>query len=238
MIECRSSLADPRGNAQEWITRTLTESAAAHQQILLLCSGGSALSILPETVPKEILPEAITISLVDERWCADARNFDALTQTPFVRSLHSRGATLIPVVTETGRTPQAAASDFAQRLSGWRARMRGPSAVVVIAGIGKDGHTAGIFPYPNDPQEFAHMFMGPQQVVAYTHEYAPMCPERITLSASYLTRQVDRALLYATGADKAGAISQTLAATDSYATVPARVFHAVRQCVLMTDQSA
>ena len=181
--------------------KVLTEVLRAHAQkpILLMLSGGSALSVL-EYVKVEIIGSHITITVLDERFSLDStiNNFTQLEQTAFYAACVERNAHFIPTKVSDGDSIEKVRDRFDSALHKWKEQH--PDGVIIATmGIGKDGHTAGIF-----PGKYAVDFNGGSWVSSYNvpNEVNPY-PDRITVTNTFLREQVDEAILIVTGGEKA-----------------------------------
>lgn len=104
-------------------------------------------------------------------------------------------------------------------------------------GIGTDGHTAGVLPFPDNEEFFRSTFLDTEQfAVAYTvsPDTNPHT-ERITTSLVYLASYVSGAVLFAKGGDKRAALSALCAETGSLAATPARILRELPRVTLCTD---
>ena len=108
--------------------------------------------------------------------------------------------------------------------------------IFATLGMGPDGHTAGIMPYPENKDLFKRLFEDVKlRVVGYDadgkHEYRL----RATATPTFLRTEVDAAIIYVTGAEKREALQRVLADTGSLAETPARVWKDMRNTQVLTD---
>ena len=102
-------------------------------------------------------------------------------------------------------------------------------------GMGPDGHTAGIMPFPEDENRFDVLFQNSEKwVVGYDAEEKNQYPLRVTTTIPFL-RMVDYALLYCVGENKKEALKRVLADGGVYAETPARVIREMATTHIVTD---
>ncbi len=203
--------------------------------ILLLLSGGSALALL-QRAPKDVVWENVTIGVVDERYRADKddRNDIAVRTAILTKHACASGAHFVSIA-HSAPTRTDAARRYEEVLHTWH-NIHKDGVVVALLGIGPDGHTAGIMPFPEDPQMFAQLFDNPQRdVVGYDATGKNPFPERVTLTMTYLRARVNHAIVYACGIQKRTALSRVLAPDGTLAQTPARIMREMRDVHLFTD---
>ncbi len=212
--------------------------ATSPEDVLVLLSGGSAVALL-DAVPDGVAWARVTLGVVDERFgAADAdRNDGTLRATPFVRHALANGARFLAV--DHGVTDEyTAARDYEARLRAWRA-VHPTSHVIAVLGVGSDGHTAGVMPFPEDPPYFARLFLDSDTwVVGYDAAGKNPFARRVTVTLAYLRDHVDAAIVYACGEAKCAALCDLCAVpsiTQSLAARPARIFCTMRNVRLFTD---
>lgn len=206
--------------------------------VLLLVSGGSALELLtPEILPENC--EHLALGVLDERFSADLaiNNFSQLAATDFYKTATSHGAQILESIPEDGETVAEFGKRLDEELALWC--IRNPEGQVIITqGIGPDGHTAGIFPYPEDPDFFESQFERPKMIVGYNAGVKNKFPERATTTISFLKNKVAHSVVYAVGADKKEALTRVFAAVGSVPETPARVIHEMKKVSVFTNYSA
>lgn len=208
------------------LTRAL--EGAGERPVLLLLSGRSALKIL-EFVAVAALSDRVTIGMLDERLDSVNNNFVQLQGTAFFRAAESRGCVFI----DTRPRAEEKVSQLAERMeSAWREWkiLHANGIILVTLGIGADGHMVGMMSYPESPELFGQLFVHIDQwVVGYDAKEKNEYPLRATATVPFLTRQVERAFVYAVGAEKKNALELVQSAKEDVATVPARTFYQMRQ---------
>lgn len=120
-------------------------------------------------------------------------------------------------------------------LHGWMAAH--PDALVIATmGIGADGHTAGVMPFPEDETYFHKTFLDAERwVVGYDAGTKSPYPDRVTTSLAFLRDIVSSAVVYAVGTDKRSALERILASTGSLAETPARILSEMSRVDVFTD---
>ena len=96
-------------------------------------------------------------------------------------------------------------------LKNWRAE--NPSGLIIATlGMGLDGHTAGILPYPESADEFHRLFESEAWVCAYNAGNKNPHKERITATLTFL-KMVDVAFAFVSGADKKQKLDEVISAS-------------------------
>src|SRR3989344_1120158 len=137
--------------------------------LLLLFSGGSALELLGGFQEDLLQGYDSTIGVLDERYSKDpgTSNFAQLATSRFYQEAKMRGVHSIDTRAYEGLHFQDIGERFAQALKEWK-RKNASGKVIITQGIGEDGHTAGIMPYPLHRERFGKLFENADKwVVAY-----------------------------------------------------------------------
>lgn len=215
--------------ALQEVARHLNEVFHVHANvpILFLSSGGSALELL-EGVH---LAENVTVSVLDERYSKNptVNNFAQL-----FGNIHP--TTFIDTRVKDNETLRQLAERFEKELRLWKEK--NPSGKVIITqGVGSDGHTAGIMPYPENPELFRQLFDAPDHwVVGYDatkgkNEY----PLRVTVTMPFLREVVDHSLVYVTGESKKEALARILSSQGNLWETPGRIIREMKNVKIFTD---
>jgi 6-phosphogluconolactonase/glucosamine-6-phosphate isomerase/deaminase len=225
----------PAQDAARHLNTVLAEHAGA--DILLLLSGGSAFALL-EDVDTTSLSDRVTISVLDERYTHDdaASNFSQLTRTAFWERAAKQHVQAIDPRPRENENLVDAAKRFDLALKHWHIINR-DGVVIVTMGIGGDGHTAGILPFPHNPETFNEYFNNAHRCVAGYHVDPRVNPhtDRMTTTLTYLTRHVHHAVVYAVGEEKRAALTRADAATGSLNETPARILRDMPDVHIYTD---
>jgi 6-phosphogluconolactonase/glucosamine-6-phosphate isomerase/deaminase len=109
--------------------------------------------------------------------------------------------------------------------------------VIAIMGIGSDGHTAGIMPFPKNHTLFQKLFEDEDRwVVSYDAEDKNPYPLRITVTIPFLKKNVQQVIAFVVGQEKSTALRYVIATDESVAKTPARVMREIPATVqLFTD---
>lgn len=233
MLEVRSVL-NPQEEAQAALTAHINSALSHMRPVLVMCSGGSAFSILPEAVSGSL--EFLTITVLDERFGVPSkdRNWDALSDTTFFKNMRARGATTIDPTPREGESLSDCARRYEDALRAWEARASHRGAIIATMGIGADGHTAGIFPSQKE-EDFKDRFLGPRLAVGYdAGPEATVSRERITVTATFLKNSVHAGVAYAVGEQKCPVL-ESLPMEIPLSKMPAGVVRSMKSAVIYTD---
>lgn len=204
------------------------EFRVTKEPILFLVSGGSALAVL-DYIDTTSLDRRVALGVLDERLTEkendEARNLVQLKKSQFFISLEGRLQTL----------PQEQSADsWENALRAWK-KDHPNGRVFITQGIGVDGHTAGIMPFPEDPQAFEGLCNNPHRwAIGYNVGIKNPYQERITVTLPFL-REVDVSVISICGQEKQHALKATLARDGSLAATPSRVIGEMRHVFLFTD---
>ncbi len=179
-------------------------------KILLLLSGGSAISLEVEVVKRLNHPRNFTLSLVDERYVAQGAE-DSNWRQLQAKGLTDCEANLAPILNGLGLAETIHKFNNFLELSN-----KNFDNVVAILGMGADGHTAGIL-------------AGSAAVTSekYVVGYAANDFIRITTTPSFLVT-IDKAYVFARGASKKKQI-ENLSEEVDISVQPAQVFKKIRE---------
>lgn len=214
------------------LVQKLKESAG--KSVLLMLSGGSAFAIL-EHLPKDVIDGNLTISVLDERFNMDPKinNFCQLEVTNFFDNVLERGGHIIGTRIHKNETLPQAAQHFEKQLRAWR--KRSPDGVVLATmGIGEDGHTAGIMPFPENRKLFSHLFEEENWVAGYDAGSRNQFPLRFTVTNTFLRDEVSFALVFVTG-EKKRLVIEKLKSDLPLNEMPAQVTKQMKGVVFLTD---
>lgn len=201
---------------------------AQGQPGLFLTSGGSSLVLL-DHIDMDVLGPHLTLGVLDDRWSTDEKvnNFMQFSRSKFAQAAHERGCEFIDTVPQTGESLEQTAERFETDLRAWKDR-NPAGRVVVTQGVGPDGHTAGILPFPENPELFEKLFNDPKYWVAgYDAGTKNPHPLRITVTFLFMREVIDHALIYVESADKAPAFEKALS-PGSLAEIPARILQEMK----------
>ena len=199
------------------------------KSILFLTSGGSAMTLL-DALPFPNV-QKITLGVLDERFTFKEveSNFYAFSQTSFYKEGIEKGAKIIDPRPEDGEELEDAATEFAQALNVWR--VQNPDGVIIATiGVGDDGHTAGVFPFPNDQEDFNLAFNTPNNFV-FGYEIPKevnFFTQRMTATLSFLRDEVAHAVCFLHGEGKTEALKDIEDEKGYLHVTPARILHEMK----------
>lgn len=206
----------------------------SEKNILLLFSGGSALSILSSV--KNGLGENITISVLDERYSVDphVNNFMQIFETLFYSIAKENGCKFIDTRIIRDETIGDLSIRFKKEINGWKEK--NPDGLIIITqGMGPDGHTSGIMPYPENKDLFEKQFDDKNNwVIGYDAGNKSQYSKRVTTTLPFL-RTVDISIMLVTGKDKAEKLNKVLSETIPAHIFPAVIIKEMKKVYLFTD---
>lgn len=216
------------------LTQLLEESK--DKSILLLLSGGSAFELLDE-INIKFLGSHITIAMLDERYSTDesVNNFSQLLDTDF----YGVCLTLSVEFIETDVQGEETLAEYSDRLDAalrtWQTE--NPEGVVIATcGIGPDGHTAGIMPYPEDKSTFDSLFVDTNKwIVGYNAGDKNPHPDRATVTIPFIQHEIDSAVVYVAGESKREALVKVISEQGSLEETPALVLNSIKNLSLFTN---
>lgn len=218
------------------ISRKLKEFRdVEHRDVLFLSSGGSALTVL-DRIDISMIGPHLTIGIFDERFDPTNKtsNYEALRKTRFFTRAVSRGCRLIDTRTEKGQTPDELADHYERQLRSWRSRH--PTGIIMATmGIAKGGLTAGIVPFPDDPERFRSLFESDRWVTAYDATGRDPFPQKITTTFTFL-HHVDLVGVFLVGAEK-GEMFRELLSGEDRSVMPGRIILTLPRGAIYTDES-
>lgn len=217
------------------LDKTLKELSGA--PVLLMLSGGSAFGLL-DGVSDAALGSHLTVCMLDERYSLDAtvNNFAQLEETAFYARAVAGGCSFIDTSVGEDETLEDLAVRFEERIEWWTDE-NPDGAVVATMGIGEDGHTAGIMPFPGEPARFASLFENGRWIAGYDAAGKNRHSLRVTATNSFLRERVGAAVAVAVGEPKRAALERLFAPEGELSDTPARVMLEMRSVDLYTDVS-
>ncbi|MBI3671496.1 6-phosphogluconolactonase [Candidatus Azambacteria bacterium] len=210
--------------------------------ILLLFSGGSALGILNhlETQSPSLFlrilaiffhlevkpPSGLTVAVLDERYDeADKNNnFFQLMQTGFYKRAKDVGASFIDTRVN-GRQESELAGYFEGELRKWK-KEHPNGKIIATAGVGADGHTSGIMPFPEDEKKFNELFEADGWVASYDASGKREQKKRITTTNTFL-KNIDEIFVFISGEEKRKAL-ENMRKDGRVAEIPARILKEIK----------
>jgi putative endonuclease len=199
-----------------------------NKKILFLLSGGSAFNLLKK-IDKQFLNPNFTISVLDERFSSDPdiNNFLQLSKTNFYKNAKEKACQFIKTVPKTGESLETMTLRLENNIRQWRLHNK-KGIIIITQGIGIDGHTAGIMPYPEDEFTFKKLFQSNRWIVGYDASNKNQFSKRITVTITFLIKQVDYSFVYAVGKDKQVIINDVIHNDVNLSRLPASVIQQMK----------
>ena len=209
---------------------------SSNAPLLLLLSGGSCLTILPliQEYLERIPPKKyqLTIGMVDERFDTEESNFVHLKKDygKFYDFMTKRDAVFID--TSPKLKDQYEMAEWYEKELYRHPDKRRDLSIVIILGMGPDGHIAGIMPYPDAEQEtFYETFLDTDKlVVGYDATGKNKFTKRFTLTYPALLR-ANSLFAYIVGDEKKAALHQALKENPPLHRCPVYYFQTTKQDV-------
>ncbi len=219
--------------------KVLHEALSLDKKVLLLLSGGSCLSLL-EKVNTDKLSSSVTVAApLDERFSTDPKesNMSLIMATEFYKKARGQGVNVFDTRVREGETQAVLAERFNCDLNDWL--KKNPDGIIIATvGIGPDGHTSGMMPFPEAPEKFKELFEGDDEtklVTGYDATGKNPYPFRITTTMN-LMRKIDTAIVYAAGENKREALTRLMDPKADLASTPAAILKEIPGDVyLFTD---
>ncbi len=206
------------------------------RKVLLLTSGGSAFKIL-DYLSNEILSKNLTASVLDERYSNDLKinNFKQLKRTNFYKRAKAKKVNFINTEILKNETMDEAGKRFDRNLKVWK-QTNPKGFIIATMGIGDDGHTAGIMPYPENPKLFKSLFENKDKwAVGYDAGTKTKYGKRITTTASFIQHIVHKSIFIVTGENKSKILSQVFGTVFKLEKLPSNLIHKLKNTTLFTD---
>lgn len=233
-IHLQTSADDAKRALAESLSEELLSLKEEEVPTLLLFSGGSALGIL-DLLDPGCPGDHLTVSPIDERYDPSGHdsNFAAFTGTDFFRVAETARVRFIDTRVHPQQSRNDLAREFNHALMEWMTE-HPDGRVLAILGMGPDGHTAGIFPM-EDESAFQTLFLGERLAVGYLGPEYATCPERVTVTASFLARDIDRIFVFFSGEEKRAVWERITRNEIPLHMLPAGIFHRLPDVEIFTD---
>jgi len=202
---------------------------------LLLLSGGSALSILDFLDPN-LATEKLTISVFDDRFASDPKqnNFCLLKETDFFKKNVARGARHIDTSLSSGISLEDFGRQFETNIKNWL-HSNPSGAIIATMGVGPDGHTGGMMPYPEDPHRFNELFESEALAVGYNALEKNPFSERITVTMTFIKKYLKSSIVYMSGENKRESLNKIIQGTETLAAAPCGIIKEIPEAQIFTD---
>ncbi len=217
------------------LSSLLGELKKNQQPTLLLLSGGSAFS-LTETIDGSALGNHMTIGVLDERYSADPaiNNFSQLITTKLYTAGVATGCSFIDTRIQHNESQQELSVRFGTALKEWR-KAYPQGTILITQGIGPDGHTSGVLPFPENPVLFKTLFENSDSwTAAYDATGKNQYALRVTTTLSFL-KEVTASIVFVCGTDKTEALKKALNPESVPEITPARIIQDMKHVSIFTD---
>ncbi len=225
--------------AASFIADRLKEKLS-EQDVLLFLSGGGAIGmyrVMFEKLKGKSLVHKLTVTLLDERF-VEPNSIDSneqqLREAGIRDWVENMGGEWIGYL-EASLDGKTTARNISQRLE---EKLKKNPFVLVLAGIGSDGHTAGILP-TRDEKTMERVFGSTNLIEYYELPADTNNPHRKRITAtSELIARTDQVVVYAVGDEKREVLSEFVNRGKSVEEFPALLLHKSKfPVVILTDQS-
>ena len=183
------------------VSRYLREAGDTH--VLFLMAGGSSFDIFQKIIwPHNT--QMITLGVLDERYSRDVTVNNCAQLMGFAKYAEfcDRGGSIIDTRIEETETLEQSARKFEDSLRQWRTNFP-LGKIIIVQGMGADGHTAGMMPYPENKQLFADLFEHEDVWVrGYDAGIKNHAPLRFTTTVPFLVHEVDASFMTIVGEEK------------------------------------
>jgi len=224
--------------------------------ILLMLSGGSCLSIIDYVGPTA-LGANLSITMLDERFTPleartkntaadngglplmgfsqnpEINNFVQLQKTDFYKDAFEAEASFFGTLPRNGESIEDLRQRWDKNLKTWR--KENPNGLIVATlGMGQDGHTAGIMPFPEDPIKFDQLFNNQEWTAAYNAGAKNKYPERVTATLTFL-KMIDFGFAYVSGKEKQKKFGRLISRDAKAVELPAAIWHEMKNVKVFTE---
>ena len=218
-----------------WLAGEISKeiSSSVGKSSLLLVSGGSALDVL-NNIKNESFA-GVTLAVLDERFdeANENNNFSQIEKLPWSNGFLQNGGSFILTKVLPGDTQDILAQRFQIEIEKWISKNVG-GRIVALFGMGADGHTAGIFPYPENSKLFKKLFDGDALVVSYFATGKNKFEKRITTTNSIFGK-IKIGFLYVYGQEKASALHDFMKSEKNPNELPIMFLKGIEKIKLVTD---
>jgi len=200
--------------------------------ILLLLSGGSSFAVLDFIHTDNW--KNITITMIDERFEKENthNNFSQLERTDWYTHTKKNGATFLSTKIQPADTQEIMAHRWENSIKSWqKENLNG--TLIALFGIGADGHTAGIFSYPQDQKLFENLFLGNRLIVSYDASGKNEFPSRVTTTHTF-HRLISYAYISLKGEEKQQMLQRLIQHKALLHELPAEIFSSLPNVTIGT----
>lgn len=208
------TLPNPKKKVAQLTAMYIQDQIKKDFDTLLLLSGGSAIEIydlITDFWPSNINLSKLTISLCDERWDENPdhinSNWKSIQETNFYKYVTEHGAKTYKIL--NGKSIETEAENFNSFLN---KTIINDSQILLLLGMGEDGHTSGILPHTPglDSKDYA---------ISYHIDNSEINPHlhRITTTTQFIQKS-NKIFLYITGEKKRKTLKKVMQLDKEYPT--------------------
>ncbi len=208
---------------------------SAGKPTLLLVAGGSSFALL-DFVEEKVLTKNLTVGMSDERFDQNLliNNFTQLKKTNFYKRALERDVTFFDSSVQVAELFEQYGMRFEKNISDWFEKNKN-GKVIATFGIGGDGHTCGIMPFPENPELFKNLFESEKLSADYNATGKNEFPLRVTITNTFLREHVFAGVVYTTGEGKRKVFENVKNEKGSLAETPARILLEIPNITFFTD---
>jgi len=211
--------------------------SCAQGDILFFVSGGSVLGVL-NGIDFGVRAEKVTVCLLDERFSNEpsVNNFLQLQQTDFYKKSIKKGVHFIESIPQKTESLEDFSKRFEREVTSWLDN-HAERTIIAVFGMGADGHTAGVFPYPENKDYFDETFLKTKHaVIGFDVGDKNQYKKRIT-TTPVLWTEINHAFLYACGPEKKEKLHELLyGKTHAPHSLPVSLIYQTKKQSIYTDQ--
>lgn len=220
--------------AAKYLDELVTVSSKSNG-VLLLVSGGSCLNVVNGM--KDCWNEKVTIGVIDERYTTDFNisNFGQMKNLPFWNLVTRNKCRVINTEIRNEETLGAAAARMEKQWKNWKKHNR-VGKIIVLLGMGVDGHTAGIMPMPEDKAKFMTLFgENSGWVCGYDCGDKNAYRYRMTATLSFLEKEPKEVVVFVTGKEKKEKWEEMKDENKNVWEMPIKVIKSMKSVTYFTD---
>lgn len=175
--------------------------------------------------------------MLDERFEEENthNNFSQLENTKWYKYVRKQGATFISTKIKPSDTQEITAYNWEKNLILWKEKNQ-KGTILGLFGIGADGHTAGIFPHPENQKLFEDLFLGNRLVASYDASGKNEFPHRITTTHTF-HHLISYAYISLKGEEKQQMVTKLIQHKMLLYELPAEIFSSLPNVTIGTTLS-
>lgn len=213
----------------------LVLDSSKNNGVLFLVSGGSCLNVI--NAMETCWNEKVTIGVIDERYTTDFNisNFGQMKNLPFWHNVTRKKCGVINTEMKIGETLGAAAARMEKQWKNWKKHNR-QGKIIVLLGMGVDGHTAGIMPMPEDKAKFKSLFGDNSGwVCGYDCGEKNAYRYRLTATLSFLEKEPKEIVVFVSGKEKKESWEEMSNSEKDVSDLPIKVVKLVKNVTYFTE---